>query len=556
MLGRQRVQDHRIDYFESEQALLHQFCDWFRSVDPDILIGWHIHEFDIKFIAQRCRENNVAFDLGRHHLKWIDDPEKRKQRASIPGRVILDGDECIDVLGIPLNGFSLEAVSQQFLGEGKLIRPEDDKVYEIERMYRHDPHALGLYNLKDCELVTRIMQKLEIVPTLISIAAHLNCPLTFTVHPKKALDITYARGFLEHRVRPSSATESILTEPHHFRIKSVPGHHEHIAEIDISHLIAVASELTGIDALANATHGQAAIFPQIFSSVSKQDGIPPAILKMTQHYLYNGFESITQSSSHRFFSTETKIQLKTASTMLFRAIVTTLRDNDFRPLLHHNGKLIVTIGNRPITPERLALLSDSIHRKMSRPYPNIAPFKVIVSDTYDHIYIPATRHWGPHRTPHFFTGRVSDSILKIDHIQGTNGKSVQPQLLTTTIQGVFQTLFQKQPMISWLELFIKTLESGEYDSQLIFSKRLKKSPRRYGPNAPPHIVAARISKKFSGKVQYVYTKSGPHPISVQGYDIDHQFYITTVIKPILEIIADDYAIDTDTLPNSAQPRLF
>ncbi len=557
MLARQRIQDDRIDYFDSEQVLLQQFCDWFRSIDPDIIIGWHIHEFDIKFISQRCLENNVDFDLGRHHLKWIDDPEKRKQRPTIPGRVILDGDECIQVLGIPLNGFSLEAVSQQFLGEGKLIRPEADKVYEIERMYRHDPHALGLYNLKDCELVTRIMQKLDIIPTLISVATHLNCPLTFTVHPKKALDIPYARAFLEHRVHPSSVTESILTEPHHFRIKAVPGHHEHIAEIDLTHIIAIAAELTGIDALYIATQGKASVYPPLFSAVVAQKGIPAPILNMSQFYLYNGFETLTQSSSHRFFSTETKLQLKTAGTILFRAIVTTLRDNDFRPILHHNGKLIVTTGDRPLSVERLGKLSDSIHRKMTRPYPSINRFNLSFSDSYDHLYIPATRHWGPNRTPHFFTGRTTiDGTFKIDHIQGTGGKLVQPQLLASTIQGVFQTLFQKQPMLSWIESFIRTLESGEFDSQLVFSKRLKKSPRRYGTNAPPHIIAARISKQFSGKVQYIHSKTGPHPISAPPYIVDHHYYVTTLIKPVLEIIADDYAIDVENLPNSAQPRLF
>ena len=45
------------------------------------------------------------------------------------------------------------------LGEGKDIGDAYDKMAEIERRFRDDKPALALYNLKDCELVTRIFDK-------------------------------------------------------------------------------------------------------------------------------------------------------------------------------------------------------------------------------------------------------------------------------------------------------------------------------------------------------------------------------------------------------------
>ena len=45
------------------------------------------------------------------------------------------------------------------LAEGKTITPDQNKVEEIERLYKEDKAALGEYNLKDAELVTDIFRK-------------------------------------------------------------------------------------------------------------------------------------------------------------------------------------------------------------------------------------------------------------------------------------------------------------------------------------------------------------------------------------------------------------
>lgn len=516
MLARETKPDPKIDYFTSEATLLTEFCTWFKSLSPDILVGWHIHEFDIKFIAQRCSENNIPFDIG-------------------PRTLVLDADECITALGIPLNGLSLEAVSQQYLGEGKLIRPDADKVYEIERMYRHDPHALGLYNLKDCELVTRILQKLHIMPALIELSIRLNCPITWLLSKKKALDIAYTKALLASESAITATTETV-TDPPHFRVKAAPGPHTNITEFDISHLTAVAARLTGIDPLHVATNGQTSLLPHLTEPVSTE--LDSAI----QYYLHHEFEVLTQSTTHRLFSPEIHWRLRTAATTLLRVIVTTLRDHYVKPILNHDGRLIVTsptiLDNAAVTQ-----LSNKITQRLTKEYPTTRHYTLKILTQYEHAFIPPHRYWKAHKTPHYFKGTITNNAIIVSGNDWNLQKPPQPHLLAIAAQGVFETLFKNQPILPWVEHILDQLESGQLDHTLSVTKRIKKSPRRYGLAAPPHIIAARIAKKMGGKIEYLMTRSGPHPTSVTPYSIDYQYYIDTIIKPLLAVVSDHTNVD-------------
>lgn len=84
--------------------------------------------------------------------------------APMPGRVVVDGIEALRAGMWSFPSFSLEAVSQALLGEGKEIGDAYDKMAEIERRYQEDKPALASYNIRDCALVLRIFDKLELLP--------------------------------------------------------------------------------------------------------------------------------------------------------------------------------------------------------------------------------------------------------------------------------------------------------------------------------------------------------------------------------------------------------
>lgn len=93
------------------------------------------------------------------------------------GRLIIDGIEALKSAFWNFSSFSLETVAQELLGEGKSIDNPWDRMDEIDRRFAEDKPALATYNLKDCELVTQIFHKTEIMPFLLERATVNGLPV-------------------------------------------------------------------------------------------------------------------------------------------------------------------------------------------------------------------------------------------------------------------------------------------------------------------------------------------------------------------------------------------
>ncbi len=97
--------------------------------------------------------------------------QRRNTISPPPGRLIIDGIEALKSATWSFSSFSLENVAQTLLGEGKSIDNPYQRMAEIDRLFREDKPALARYNLKDCELVTRIFAKTELLTFLLERAS-------------------------------------------------------------------------------------------------------------------------------------------------------------------------------------------------------------------------------------------------------------------------------------------------------------------------------------------------------------------------------------------------
>ncbi|GAB7209604.1 hypothetical protein OS31_11090 [Dickeya oryzae] len=77
--------------------------------------------------------------------------------------MIVDGIEALKSATWNFASFSLEFVAQSLLGEGKASDNPYQRLEEIEQRFQQDKPALARYNLKDCELVTRIFEKTHLI---------------------------------------------------------------------------------------------------------------------------------------------------------------------------------------------------------------------------------------------------------------------------------------------------------------------------------------------------------------------------------------------------------
>ena len=165
--------DFTLEYCDSRAELLEQFCLWIERHDPDVIIGWNVVQFDFRVLQQQADLHRVPLRLGRDGsvIEWREHGSKEHFFAGIAGRVIIDGIEALRSASWHFASFSLEHVAQTLLGEGKAIDNPYQRIAEIERRFAEDKPALARYNLKDCELVTRIFARTDLMNFLLERAS-------------------------------------------------------------------------------------------------------------------------------------------------------------------------------------------------------------------------------------------------------------------------------------------------------------------------------------------------------------------------------------------------
>jgi DNA polymerase-2 len=155
--------------YPGEAVMLAALRDRIVELDPDIITGWNIVDFDIRVLARRFAAHGIAFDIGRSDAAASfldrDDPDGitrfRRSKAIVPGRQVVDGLWLTRMAGMGLEDYRLETVAQSVLGRGKRIDelPGETRTAAVERLYRNDPGSLCAYCLEDTRLALEILQR-------------------------------------------------------------------------------------------------------------------------------------------------------------------------------------------------------------------------------------------------------------------------------------------------------------------------------------------------------------------------------------------------------------
>jgi len=116
---------------ENEKALFEMFVKVLMKINPDIITGWNVDNFDITTLKNRAINQGFMIPFFENHATFD----------------LMNGYER---LHIGKTFKKLEWVSQQELGVGKLPR---DKIHVL---FKEDKEKLALYNIWDVELTRRI----------------------------------------------------------------------------------------------------------------------------------------------------------------------------------------------------------------------------------------------------------------------------------------------------------------------------------------------------------------------------------------------------------------
>ena len=98
-----------------------------RELDPDVLTGWNVVDFDLSVLARLAERLRVPLELGRGpgglRLR-AGGSARATPQASVPGRVVLDGIHLLRGAFIRMDDYGLDAVARSVLGEGKTLAGE------------------------------------------------------------------------------------------------------------------------------------------------------------------------------------------------------------------------------------------------------------------------------------------------------------------------------------------------------------------------------------------------------------------------------------------------
>ncbi|KAF5314967.1 hypothetical protein D9619_007145 [Psilocybe cf. subviscida] len=162
------IQGCQVLPFTNEKELLMAWQKFFLEIDPDIVMGYNITQFDIPYLLNRARTLGLAKFSFFGRIQGVP----QRLRAGVPhfltcpgyeGRLLLDIFHHIRERhpGLPGEGaYKLNGVSLHFLGQKK----EDISYKQIPALQSGDANTrrhLALYCLKDVYLPLLLLDKLD-----------------------------------------------------------------------------------------------------------------------------------------------------------------------------------------------------------------------------------------------------------------------------------------------------------------------------------------------------------------------------------------------------------
>jgi DNA polymerase delta subunit 1 len=176
--------------FKEEKELLLEWSRFIKEVDPDIIIGYNIANFDLPYLVNRSKALKIDYrfaQLGRiwKERAWLKDSTfsskaygtRESKECHMAGRVTLDILQVIQ-REHKLRSYTLNAVSARFIQDQKDDVPHD-QISVLHNGTDADRKRLAEYCIKDALLPMKILNKLMIFYNSAEMARVTGVPYDF-----------------------------------------------------------------------------------------------------------------------------------------------------------------------------------------------------------------------------------------------------------------------------------------------------------------------------------------------------------------------------------------
>ncbi len=571
----------------TEKELLGRFQERVRALDPDVLTGWNVIDFDLAVLARLAEKNRVGLELGRGpggvHIqssrsRWAS------SRASVPGRVVLDGIQLLRGAFINMREYSLDFVARAVLGEGKLMAGPE-RAEDILHAFKHDRARLCAYNLTDARLVAEILAKLGLIELAVERSLLTGMPPDRVTASIAAFDFLYLSKLrLRSVVAPTVRGDEELTEPTQggHVLSPTPGLYRNILVCDFKSLYPSIIRTFQIDPLGyvqregsesgpgsapslliQAPNGAAfrrdpGILPQLLDELfpqrerAKQQGD-----KVKSHaikILMNSCYGVLGTPACRFYNAD----IANAITGFGRELLlwSKCHIESRGHLVYYGDTDSLFIDSGVEDPEAAAAVGRSLVAQLNRDLAAYVKKTWQVESklelTFDRLYLRLL-------LPRMRTGaggarKRYAGLIREERAAGANDppprtpatrvvftgmeavRSDWTELAQKVQRELYERLFTDQPIADYLQGIVRELRAGRMAVPLlVYRKALRKDLTDYTRTTPPHVAAARKLSGPPGRhISYVMTQAGPEPAADIHSPLDYEHYVQKQLRPVAE----------------------
>lgn len=575
-----------------ERTLLIAIAARIRDLDPDLMIGWNVIDFDLQVFASRCEahrlgpaESSIGRAPGRIDFQ-TDRAFTRQGRATVTGRMVVDGIPLVRD-AMRLDDYRLGTVATAVLGRRKLINEEaPDAGAEITRMYREEPEALVAYNLEDARLVTDILEREGLIDLTLERSRLTGMQLDRVGASIANFDLLYLPELRREGVVAASVDADRATQPivGGAVLDGLPGITRNVAVFDFKSLYPSLIRTFNIDPLAlsrgrQAPEGATIVAPN-GAHFARDEAILPRIIERfmqsreaARHrgdrhasqaikIMMNSMFGVFAAPSCRFFSPDIANAITMFGQQTLAWTADSFREQGFEVIYGDTDSVFVKLGDAQddeaaarVAEEVRIRVAELLAERIARHYDVEAKLDLELEKIFSRFFLPRVRGGGGGSKKRYagWIGNDADGRLEIVGLESV--RRDWPAIARRLQEGMLTRLFHDEPVLPFVADLVAAVKRGALDEELVYRKGIRKgSLDSYTAASPPHIQAARKLAERTGSqprgvVRYLVTHSGPMPVlpgDPPRDDIDRAHYIDRVVRPVADAILIEIGESTDT----------
>lgn len=597
MLGQPQETDLDIVWFQQEKPLITAFLTWMQQADPDVIIGWNVVNFDLRFLQKRCDYFGMTFALGRlnERAEWRQARDETNHYfVLVPGRVVLDGIDTLRAATWNFESFSLEFVSQQLLGRGKLIHDVDNRADNITELFHNDKVALAKYNLEDCVLVSDIFEQAHLLSFAIERSRLTGLPMdkiggSVAAFENLFLPRLHRAGYIAPNI---GDVQTDIAAPGGYVMQSRPGVYRHVLVLDFKSLYPSIIRTFCIDPLsllkgryesdmkdplpdvyqrelgASVTAGsdwipgyngavfskQHHLLPDIINTLwqarDQAKKVKDAPLSQAIKIIMNSFYGVLGTPLCRFFDPRLSSSITLRGHDIMRQTRLLIEQQGYRVIYGDTDSVFVWLeqaeNNQQAVEagQRLAqYLNQWWQQELLAQFGLTSHLELEFETHYQRFFMPTMRG-SEAGSKKRYAGLTQDGKLIFKGLEYV--RTDWTPLARQVQYDVCWKLFHDEDPVPYLKTVVQELYAGKKDEQLWYRKRIRRKLADYQKNVPPHVQAARKADEFlqqqrqkprylrGGWITYAITVNGPEPQENQTAALDYEHYFSRQLAPAVD----------------------